>query len=204
VTERWVAGAQANITGVSRWKDSLSRGLLPDDDTEWPDQVFRDGLLETLKELDMARFTRKVPAPACLPPCLTRVAQSTGCTHSHAAWLVSTQHAPVTNTLMRNILEMLQEYEEQLANAPPDEGCVPSLPPPHWLSTPTAQSPVRLATVEQQCHHHAPLSALLLSAVHPVALCTHTHSRSQAPPHCKQGAVCTAHTLRWWCLLQRR
>ena len=32
-----------------------------------------------------------------------------------------------------------------------------------------------LATVEQhgyaQCHHHAPLSALLLSAVHPVTLC---------------------------------
>jgi len=45
---------------VTNWKDSLARGLLPTDDTEWPDETFRAALLETLKELDMARFTRKV------------------------------------------------------------------------------------------------------------------------------------------------
>ena len=42
-----------------------------------------------------------------------------------------------------------------------------------------------LATVEQhgyaQCHHHAPLSTLLLSAVHPVTLYTHTQP-STVPP----------------------
>ena len=37
--------------------------------------------------------------------------------------------------------------------------------------------------------HHAPLSALLLSAVHPVTL----YTPSQAPSHCKQGGcVCSA------------
>jgi hypothetical protein len=55
-----------------------------------------------------------------------------------------------------------------------------------------------LATVEQhgyaQCHHHAPLAALLLSAVHPVAL--YTHTPSQAPSHCKQRAVCTLSACR--------
>jgi hypothetical protein len=34
-----------------------------------------------------------------------------------------------------------------------------------------------------QCHHHAPLSALLLSAVHPVTLYTHTQPSTA---HCKQ------------------
>jgi hypothetical protein len=29
-----------------------------------------------------------------------------------------------------------------------------------------------------QCHHHTPLSALLLSAVHPVTLYTHTHNQA--------------------------
>jgi hypothetical protein len=33
-----------------------------------------------------------------------------------------------------------------------------------------------------RCHHHAPLSTLLLSAVHPVTL----YTPSQAPSHCKQ------------------
>ena len=35
--------------------------------------------------------------------------------------------------------------------------------------------------------HHAPLSTLLLSAVHPVVL--YTRTPSQAPSHCKQRAV---------------
>lgn len=35
------------------------------------------------------------------------------------------QHPPVTNTLMRNILEMLQEYELQMESAPAEEeACV--------------------------------------------------------------------------------
>ena len=54
-----------------------------------------------------------------------------------------------------------------------------------------------LATVEQhgyaQCHHHALLSTLLLSAVHPVTLYTHTQP-STVPP--QQGAVCSGITPR--------
>jgi hypothetical protein len=41
-----------------------------------------------------------------------------------------------------------------------------------------------------QCHHHAPLSTLLLSAVHPVTLYTPTQP-STVP---LQGAVCSSHT----------
>eukprot|EP00241_Pyramimonas_parkeae_P004057 CAMPEP_0114231982 /NCGR_PEP_ID=MMETSP0058-20121206/4352_1 /TAXON_ID=36894 /ORGANISM="Pyramimonas parkeae, CCMP726" /LENGTH=614 /DNA_ID=CAMNT_0001343403 /DNA_START=229 /DNA_END=2073 /DNA_ORIENTATION=+ len=80
---------KANIEGASSWKARLAQGLLPNDDTDWPDETFRRALLETLEELDMPRFTRK--------------------------------HPPVTNTLMRNILEMLQEYELQMESAPAEE-----------------------------------------------------------------------------------
>jgi hypothetical protein len=41
----------------------------------------------------------------------------------------------------------------------------------------------------ERCHHQAPLSSLLLSAVHPVT----QYTPSQAPSHCKQGGcVCSA------------
>ena len=50
------------------------------DAVDWPeDETFREALLETLGELDMARFTRKFP--------------------------------PVLKTLMRNILDILYQYE---------------------------------------------------------------------------------------------
>eukprot|EP00240_Pyramimonas_obovata_P002980 CAMPEP_0118929978 /NCGR_PEP_ID=MMETSP1169-20130426/6820_1 /TAXON_ID=36882 /ORGANISM="Pyramimonas obovata, Strain CCMP722" /LENGTH=654 /DNA_ID=CAMNT_0006872267 /DNA_START=176 /DNA_END=2140 /DNA_ORIENTATION=+ len=78
-----------NIKGVTEWKTNLSAGLLPDNNIEWPDETFRNALLGTLKDLDMARFTRKHPA--------------------------------VLTTLMRNILEMLQQYELELEGNP-DEG----------------------------------------------------------------------------------
>eukprot|EP00959_Pyramimonas_sp_CCMP1952_P340838 7139456-Pyramimonas_sp.AAC.1 len=34
-----------NVKGVTTWKQSLSSGLLPDNDIEWPDETFRDALL---------------------------------------------------------------------------------------------------------------------------------------------------------------
>jgi hypothetical protein len=82
-----------------------------------------------------------------------------------------------------------------------------------------------LATVEQhggyaQCHHHAPLSALL-SAVHPVTLYTHTQpstaqwraplqaassvrlSQPPRPCHCLSPQRCNVYdapyTQRYWC-----
>ena len=36
---------KANIDGVSEWKKSLSQGLLPESDVDWPDEVFREKLL---------------------------------------------------------------------------------------------------------------------------------------------------------------
>jgi hypothetical protein len=41
--------------------------------------------------------------------------------------------------------------------------------------------------------HHAPLSTLLLSAVHPVAL----YTSSQPPSHCKQGCAQRVQTADW-------
>ena len=67
--------------GYEVWEEKLRRGLLPSkDDVKWPeDETFREALLETLGELDMARFTRKFP--------------------------------PVLKTLMRNVLDILYQYE---------------------------------------------------------------------------------------------
>lgn len=48
--------------GISAWKASLSRGLLPGSEIAWPDDVvFREALVEALGDLDMARFTRQFP-----------------------------------------------------------------------------------------------------------------------------------------------
>ena len=82
--------------GYEQWEEALKRGLLPKSATsslstyagagaaervvDWPeDETFREALLETLGELDMARFTRKFP--------------------------------PVLKTLMRNVLDILYQYE---------------------------------------------------------------------------------------------
>lgn len=82
--------------GYEQWEEALKRGLLPKSATSslstyadagaaervvnWPeDETFREALLETLGELDMARFTRKFP--------------------------------PVLKTLMRNVLDILYQYE---------------------------------------------------------------------------------------------
>jgi uncharacterized protein with von Willebrand factor type A (vWA) domain len=82
--------------GYEQWEEALKRGLLPKSASssssssmhadvaervvDWPeDETFREALLETLGELDMARFTRKFP--------------------------------PVLKTLMRNVLDILYQYE---------------------------------------------------------------------------------------------
>lgn len=36
---------KANIEGASSWKARLAQGLLPNDDTDWPDETFRRALL---------------------------------------------------------------------------------------------------------------------------------------------------------------
>ena len=89
---------KANV-GYEQWETALKKGFLPKsrsrsakggegpaakeavvDAVDWPeDETFREALLETLGELDMARFTRKFP--------------------------------PVLKTLMRNILDILYQYE---------------------------------------------------------------------------------------------
>jgi hypothetical protein len=115
---------------VTTWKDSLARGLLPADDTEWPDETFRTALLETLKELDMARFTRKVFPSSfslllflSLSVCVCMFVCTRVPTSSSSSLIHPMQHKPVTDTLLRNILEMLHEYEDEMADAP-SEGCV--------------------------------------------------------------------------------
>ena len=81
---------KANV-GYEQWETALKKGFLPKSRSrsakeavvnavDWPeDETFREALLETLGELDMARFTRKFP--------------------------------PVLKTLMRNILDILYQYE---------------------------------------------------------------------------------------------
>jgi hypothetical protein len=67
------------------------------------------------------------------------------------------------------------------ARTPRCPRCMVGVPHPRvWEGRPPARV---------RCHHHAPLSTLLLSAVHPVTL----YTPSQAPSHCKQeGCVCSA------------
>ena len=81
--------------GYEQWEEALKKGFLPKSSSssssssangfdphavDWPeDETFREALLETLGELDMARFTRKFP--------------------------------PVLKTLMRNVLDILYQYE---------------------------------------------------------------------------------------------
>jgi hypothetical protein len=54
----------------------------------------------------------------------------------------------------------------------------------------TSEAPLHwfLATVEQQCHHHAPLSALLLSAVHPASTVPSTVPLQASPPTASPNA----------------
>jgi len=95
-TTRWDVGKLRKAkVGYEQWEEALKKGFLPKSSSsssassangfdphavDWPeDETFREALLETLGELDMARFTRKFP--------------------------------PVLKTLMRNVLDILYQYE---------------------------------------------------------------------------------------------
>jgi len=84
---------------LSQWKKSLQKGVLPDSKAlEFPDETFSKSFLGALRDLEMARFTRRHPA--------------------------------LLESLLKQMLSLVQEYEQKLLEARTEEESAPPESPP--------------------------------------------------------------------------